>query len=195
MSTDSPWSDLSLVEFCDGLADGEAGAAGARAAAVLAAAGAALAAGAQRGNPDADGSVYAVGRADELDALRERVLGRMEVQRDIFQKLTSGLERDELEKWKKRRVEVVVETVELAVAALRIAVVGAPETSGEFRTDLEVAAGVLASAAQAVDPEVRRSVDELTDQEWGRRHSMAADSLRAEAAALLLEVHTEACKS
>jgi len=195
MSTDSSWSDLSLVEFCDGLADGEPGAAGARAAAVLAAVGAALAAGAQRGNPDADGSVYAVGRADELDALRERVLERTKVQRDIFQKLASGLEGDELEKWRKRRVEVVVETVELAVAALRISVVGAPEASGEFRMDLAVAAGVLASAAQAVEPEVRRSVGELTDQEWGKRHGMAADSLRAEAAALLLEVQTEASKA
>jgi len=195
MSTDSPWSDLSLVEFCDGLADGEAGAAGARAAAVLAATGAALAAGAQRGNPDADGSVYAVGRADELDALRERVLERMKVQRDIYGKLASGLEGDELEKWKQRRVEVVLETVELAVAALRIAVVGAPETSGEFRTDLAVAAGVLASAAHAVEPEVQRSVEQLTDKEWGTRHSMAADSLRAEAVALLLEVQTEASKA
>jgi len=191
MSTDSPWSDLPLVDFCDGLADGTAGAAGARAAAVLAATGAALAAGAQRAQPGSDGSVYAVGRADELDALRERVLERMDIQRGVLEKLAGELESEELEKWRKRRVEVVLETVEIAVAALRIAVVGAPETEGEYRSDLAVAAGVLASAAEAVAPEVRRSVAELADAEWGERHRMASDSLRAEAAALLLEVQTE----
>ncbi len=192
MSTDSAWSDLSLVALCDGLSEGLAGAAGGRAAGLLAAVGAALAAGAQRGNPEAEGSVYATGRADELDALRERVLERAKLQNEIFTKLGGGLEGDELEKWSKRRVEVVLETVELAVAALRIAVVGAPETDGEFTGDLAVAARVLASAAQAVEPEVRRSVAALADEEWGERHQMAADSLRLEADALLAEVQMEA---
>lgn len=195
MRTDSPWPGLSLVEFCDGLAEGRSGGAGAHAAVLLAAAGAALAANAQRGRPESEGAVYAAGRADELDALRERVLDRLEVQRELAGKFAKQPEGDELQKLNKKRVELVLETVEMAIAALRIAVVGAPETEGEQASDLAVAAGMLASAARAVEPEVRRSVASVSDAEWGERHRMAAESLIEESSALFQEVQTETAAS
>jgi len=191
MPTDLSWSELSLTGFCEGLADGAPGAAGARAAALLVASGAALAAGSQRGAPEAEGAVYAGGRADELDALRDRALGRLDLQREVFAKLERAAEGADLEKLRRRRVELALETVELAVAALRIAAVGAPSTGGGHGTDLAAAAAVLATAAGAVGPEVRRAVAELEDSEWGERHRIAAEALEAEAEALLGEVRRE----
>ncbi|MFT5287514.1 MAG: formiminotetrahydrofolate cyclodeaminase [Planctomycetota bacterium] len=195
MLTDSPWSDLSLVDFCKGLADDSTGAEGAPAARLLAATGAGLAAAAQRAGCTSESAVYANGRADELDALRERALARLETSRDVCEKLNRKPEGADLEKWCKRRVELVLETVELAVAALRISAVGAFDIEVEPAGDLAVAAGVLTAAAHATAAEVKRSVDAVSDTEWGERHRLAAGVLMEEASALLIEIQTETSKS
>ena len=195
MRIDSPWSDLSVVDFCGGLASGSTGAGSVPAAVLLVATGAALAAAVQRGNTSSPGAVYALGRADELDALRERALQRMEMEREVCGKLNRDLEQDELQKWRQRSVELALEASELAVAALRISIVGVLELAPQALGDARVAAGILKAAADCVEPEVRRRIAGVNDIAWSKRHQLAAEVLIEEASSLLIEIQSEASPS
>ena len=197
MAHDTTWSQLALEPLTNRLADPALAGGGNRGSAALAALGAALGGAALRGT-SGDAGTWAVGRADELDALRGRAL-------ELLDGIDAGIERaalaralpedDEsragaLRKAENRSVELPLEVMELVVASLRILAVGAPELEPASAPICASSAAMLGAALEVALPEVVTALA-AAGPERNTQHRMATDALRAEAAALLDEVRRE----
>jgi len=211
MAPDDTLARLPLADLAARLASGEPLPAGGSAAAALAALGAALVAKSFRrdpGGPDGPGSaggahpgaeVYQRGRADELDALRERATELVDEDAHGHQRLralaggpAAGTPAEEhrvaLEKARQRALEVPFATMELAVGALRLAAVGAPDTDPARAADGVAGALCLRAALDVADVFVRESAARVEDRASREQHLAAAVALATEAGALVDEV-------
>jgi formiminotetrahydrofolate cyclodeaminase len=135
-------------------------------------------------------------RAAALDALRLRGLELVDLDSDSYDAVTAafGLPKaDDAEK--AQRIEAIqralrgaldvpLETMRAALAALRIASEGAPDINKNLASDCATGSWCLWSAAEAGALNVRINAASLTDRELARSRLSECDRIQREAAAL-----------
>lgn len=182
--------NLTLAAFADRLADRATSPAGGCAAAALAACGAGLVSMAFRastGEDFASVAPYMEGRAEELDGLRARALELVDEDAGVWAAASAS---DAGEEQRAHALEVPFEIAEVALAALRLAAVGAPETGEVVRPDALVGALALWSALEGAAVLVDVNASRLADEEEADQRRAELEAVRAEGSALLAEVQS-----
>lgn len=203
MTSSSCLVDLSLRAFSDRLAEKSPTPGGGSMAAYLAATGAALASMAFRFST---GEKYAAvagamqGRAAALDGARARALELVDLDSASYDAVSAAYKlpkaspeeqaqrRAAVQAALRRALELPYETMELALGALRIAVIGARDANKNLGSDLESGALCLWSAVEAAHGNVAINAGSIDEREWADTRLRAARAMRVEARALLEEL-------
>jgi formiminotetrahydrofolate cyclodeaminase len=203
MSSSSRLVDLSLSAFAAQVASPSPTPGSGSSAAALGAIGAALVSMAFRrtaGEGHAAAEVYGTGRADELDLLRERLLELVDIDAESYSKLILAQRQpgdpDHSTQERAARLaealdgalECPLEIQESALAALRIACVGALDSDPRRDCELELGALALAAACRGVLPVVEVDAGALADRAVAAERTRVARWLASEAERLGGEV-------
>lgn len=191
--------DLTLSAFTARLAERTPTPGGGSVAAHLTALGAALASMAFRftsGEKYAAVEAAMARRAAELDRLREAALGLVDRDADAYDAVTAAFKLPkgtEAEKAARARavqealrgaLEVPLETMRTAVAALELCAKGAPAINPNLGSDCATGALCLWSAAEGAILNVRINAASLADEEYARAQLAVAGKLQEQASAL-----------
>jgi formiminotetrahydrofolate cyclodeaminase len=188
--------DLSLAEFAGELAARTPTPGGGSMAAYLSACGAALASMAFRfttGEKHASVESAMLARAAELDPLRARSLELVQLDTDAYDEVTAAYalsksneaERAEraaqIQAALKGALEVPFETMQTALAALRIAADGAADINRNLASDCAVGVACLAQAIEGAFLNVSINAGSIKDEDYVRSRLAQCDAIRAEA--------------
>ena len=206
ISADSKLVDLSLTDLCRRLAEGDGAPAGGSLAACLVATGAALGSMAFRSaageRPPLGGTLsnFQAARAEELDELRGRALDLVDRDAAALEALLASPAGEERRTALRGALEAPFETMEVALAALRVTAAGAPDVDAAFQPDCLSAAHALWAGLEDAYLIVRANAEALDEDGVAERPEVAerirvADAMRKEAAKLLVEVRGAAEKA
>lgn len=143
---------------------------------------------------------YMAGRAEELDALRARALELVDRDSAAYDKVSAAYklpkatdaEKAERAKAIQRALqgalELPLETMETALAGLRLAAAGAADVNRNVASDLETGAWFLRSGLEGGLANVRVNAGSIEDRAWLDRRLSAAEALRSESEKLLESV-------
>lgn len=197
ISTEPVLASSSLAAFCQKLADRTSTPGGGSLAATLGAAGAGVVSMALRFTTG-EQEIYQKGRAEALDGLRERAVGLVDRDAVCFAAVVEAASAgggEALQTALRGALEPAFETMEVCLAALRLAAVGAPESPPELTADCLCGAHSLWAGLEDAYLLVRVNADRIEDAAFVEDHMGAADAMRKEAAKLLVEVRGAAEKA
>lgn len=195
--------DLSLTAFGDRLAERTPTPGGGSVAAHLAALGAALVTMAFRfttGPKFAAVESALAGRVEELERLRQRACELVDRDTDAYDAVTAAMKLPkETDPQKAARahviqlalvgaLEVPFETLETALAALRLCAAGAGDINPNLSSDCATGALCLASACESALMNVKINADSIHDKDYASARLARAEDMRREARALLESV-------
>lgn len=213
ISSDSKLVDLSLRDFCERLGVGGGAPAGGSLAACLVATGTALgsmafrSAGGERPPPGGTtSSIFQAARAEELDELRDRALDLVDRDAAALGALLASPAGEERRTALHGALEAPFETMEVALAALRVTAAGAPDVDAALQPDslsaahalwagLEDAYLIVRANAEALDEDGVAERPEVAERIRAAERISVADAMRKEAAKLLVEVRGAAEKA
>jgi formiminotetrahydrofolate cyclodeaminase len=143
-------------------------------------------------------------RAKQIDALRPRALELVDLDSRAFEAVTAAQalpKANEAQKSDraaaiqaalKQALDVPFETMQVALAALRLAGAGAAEINKNLASDCAVGAKCLAVAVEGAYLNVKINALSLKDAEYAAKKLAACDAMRAEARSLLAGVEAQA---
>lgn len=188
MSSSSELTRLELAAFVERVAGPDPTPGGGSVAATLGALGAGLASMAFRvaaGEGRSPVPAYMGARADELDELRAALVAGVDADASAYAAWrAAGQDARAAE----RALEVPIETMERAVAALRLLAAGSHAVPERLRSECSAAAIALRAAVDAAGVIAADNLSSFEDEGFRSERGATLDTLRARAAELLREV-------
>jgi len=189
MSSSESLSALSLTAFAAELAANSPTPGGGSAAALTGALGAGLVSMAFRLAAREEGSAipdYMLGRAEELDDLRECLLELVDRDAQAYQRLLrlAQAQGEQAARARLDALEAPLETAELALAALRLLAVGRAEVPARAASDADVARSLLLASAAGALATARANLGGVEDPERAEEYRLTIVSLQGESTRL-----------